>query len=128
MEIYIIREFRKNFELDCIIFTVIFAIIEFIIIIFALFDLNSKNGKINLLKFKIAVFIIDIVLRMLYLNKYYFENNKLKAQDIKIKKDKNEMSKKQKYIGFKKKKQKKERNYFNSKNIHQQNGFKKKYR
>ena len=128
MEIYIIREFRKNFELDCIIFTVIFAIIEFIIIIFALFDLNSKNGKINLLKFKIAVFIIDIVLRMLYLNKYYFENNKLKAQDIKIKKDKNEMSKKQKYIGFKKKKQKKERNYFNSKNIYQKNSFKKKYR
>ena len=128
MEIYIIREFRKNYEMDCIIFTVIFAIIEFIIIIFALFDLNSKNGKINLLKFKIAVFIIDIVLRMLYLNKYYFANNKLKAQDIKIKKDKNEMSKKQKYIGFKKKKQKKERNYFNSKNINQKNSFKKKYR
>ena len=48
--------------------------------------------------------------------------------DIKDKKDKKEMCKKQKYIGFKKKKEKRGRNYFNSKKIHQPNGFKKKYR
>lgn len=72
MESYISREFLENYEGADIILSILFAVIDFIIIIFSLFHLNSKNKKIYLLKYKLfAIFIIDIISRMFYVNRYY---------------------------------------------------------
>lgn len=72
MESYISPEFIGNYGAADIILTVLFAIVDFIIIIFSLFNKNFKNKKIYLLKYKLfALFIIDISIRILYVNKYY---------------------------------------------------------
>ena len=72
MDEEITQELIENYESADKILTLLFAVIDFIIIIFSLFNLKSKNKKIYLLKYKlIALFIIDIILKIHYANKYY---------------------------------------------------------
>lgn len=76
MDEYIERQFIENYENADIILTLLFAIVDIIIILFSLFNLSSKNQKIYLLKYKLfSVFIIDILLRILYVKKYYKEDS-----------------------------------------------------
>ena len=76
MDDYLYGEFIENYENADIILTLIFALIDFIILLVSLFNLKSKNNKIFLLKNKLfSLFIIDIVLRVLYAN----NNNKIKS-------------------------------------------------
>lgn len=76
MNDYVYGEFIENFESADIILTLVFALLDFIILLLSLFNLQSKNGKIFLLKNKLfALFIVDIVLRILYAN----NNNKIKS-------------------------------------------------
>ena len=72
MDEYLSREFIENYENADIILTLLFAFIDFIILLFSLINLKSKNKKIYLLKYKlISLFIIDIMIRLLYAKKYY---------------------------------------------------------
>ena len=72
MEVYLEREFIENYESADIILTLLFAFVDLIIILFSLFNLSSKNQKIYFLKYKLfSLFIIDILLRILYVKKYY---------------------------------------------------------
>lgn len=72
MDKEITQELIENYESADKILTLLFAVIDFIIIIFSLFNLKSKNKKIYLLKYKlIALFIIDIILKIQHANKYY---------------------------------------------------------
>ena len=76
MDDYLYGEFIENYESADIILTLLFALIDFIILLVSLFNLKSKNKNIFLLKNKLfALFIIDIVLRVLYAN----NNNKIKC-------------------------------------------------
>lgn len=76
MEEFLINELKENYESANVILTLLFAVIDFIIIIFSLFNLGSKNKKIYLLKYKlVALFIIDIILKILYTNKYFKINS-----------------------------------------------------
>lgn len=79
MEEYLDREFIENYESADIILTLLFAFVDIIIILFSLFNLSSKNQKIYFLKYKLfSLFIIDILLRILYVKKYYKENSLFK--------------------------------------------------
>ena len=72
MDDFLNSELKENYESADVILTLLFAVIDFIIILFSLFNLSSKNKKIYLLKNKlISLFIIDIILKILYTNKYY---------------------------------------------------------
>ena len=76
MDDYLYGEFIENYESADIILTLIFALIDFIILLVSLFNLQSQNRKIFLLKNKLlSLFIIDIVLRVLYAK----NNNKIKS-------------------------------------------------
>ena len=67
-------EFRQNYENAEIMFTLFFAFIDFVIIIFSLINLKSKNKKIYMLKYKLFTLIIaDIVSRILYSLQFYKE-------------------------------------------------------
>ena len=76
MDEFLINELKENYESANVILTLLFAVIDFIIIIFSLFNLGSKNKKIFLLKYKlISLFIIDIILKILYTNKDFKINS-----------------------------------------------------
>ena len=68
------HEFRQNYENAEIMLTLLFAFIDFIVIIFSLFNLKSKNKKIYMLKCKLFALInIDIISRILYSIQFHKE-------------------------------------------------------
>ena len=74
MDEHLNHEFKQNYENAEIILTLFFAFIDFIIIIFSLFNLKSKNKKIYMLKYKLfALIIIDIISRILYSMQFHKE-------------------------------------------------------
>ena len=76
MDEYLDRDFIENYENADIILTLLFAFVDIIIILFSIFNLSSKNQKIYFLKYKLfSLFIIDILLRILYVKKYYKEKS-----------------------------------------------------
>ena len=46
MDEFLINELKENYESANVILTLLFAVIDFTIIIFSLFNLGSKNKKI----------------------------------------------------------------------------------
>lgn len=72
---YIDRQLEENYENADIILTLLFAFIDFGIIIFSLFNLKSKSEKMYTLKSKLFfLYIIDIFLRILYTKRYHKSN------------------------------------------------------
>jgi len=70
-EKYVDKESISSYENSDIIITLIFAMIDLIIIIISLLNLKSHNYNILKLKKKIIkLFIIDIIIRILYTRKY----------------------------------------------------------
>jgi hypothetical protein len=66
------QELEENYEFAEIILTLLFAVIDLIIIIISLINLKSKNKNIYLLKYKLfSLFIVDIFLRTLYSINYH---------------------------------------------------------
>ena len=72
MDEYFEQDLIETYESAETILTLLFAFIDVVIIICSLFNLNSKNKKIYLLKFKlIGLFLVDILLRIMYARKYH---------------------------------------------------------
>jgi hypothetical protein len=72
MDEYFEQELIETYESAETILTLLFAFIDVVIIICSLFNLNSKNKKIYLLKYKLfGLFLVDIFLRIMYANKYH---------------------------------------------------------
>ena len=70
-EKYVDKESISSYENSDIIITLIFAMLDLIIIIISLLNLKSHNYNILKLKHKIIkLFIIDIIIRILYTRKY----------------------------------------------------------
>lgn len=79
MDNYLSPDFLENYESADVILTLLFAFVDFIILLFSLFNLKSINKKIYLLKNKLfAIIIIDIIIRLLYAKKYYKINSLFK--------------------------------------------------
>jgi len=79
MEEYLNNEALINYKGADIILNLLFAVIDAIIIIFSLFNLKSKNIKIYFLKYKyLALFVIDIILRLFYIKKDYKDKSLFK--------------------------------------------------
>lgn len=76
MDEYFEQELIETYESVETILTLLFAFIDLVIIIFSLFNLNSKNKKIYFLKYKLfGIFLVDILLRILYVRKYHKLNS-----------------------------------------------------
>ena len=72
MDEYFEQDLIETYESAETILTLLFAFIDVVIIICSLFNLNSKNQKIYLLKFKLfGLFLVDILLRIMYARKYH---------------------------------------------------------
>ena len=72
MDEYFEQDLIETYESAETILTLLFAFIDVVIIICSLFNLNSKNKKIYLLKYKLfGLFLVDILLRIIYARKYH---------------------------------------------------------
>ena len=72
MDEFFEQELIETYESAETILTLLFAFIDGAIIICSLFNFNSKNKKIYLLKCKLfGLFLIDILLRIMYAKKYH---------------------------------------------------------
>ena len=71
---HVLSKNYENYKNADKIMTLLFAIIDFIIILFSFFNFKSKNKKIYLLKYNLFnIFIIDIFLRIFNINNFYKE-------------------------------------------------------